>query len=168
MFDEHTIVQVVPRLPGIVTAVYSHHGQQVKKGEVLAVIESQVLAEYARILVARKRQGLAQVTFEREKQLWQEKISAKQDYLAAPGLEKLRLPRILHYPNCTPLEFHLMQVHQEDLARYEIPRPDSGLITAKAVAQGQVLKERRGDFYHCRYITVMGANNGVRKGPGCA
>ena len=34
-----------PRLPGIVTAVYGHHGQQVKKGEVLAVIESQMLAE---------------------------------------------------------------------------------------------------------------------------
>ena len=45
VFDEHTIVQVVPRLPGIVTAVYRHHGQHVQKGEVLAVIESQVLAE---------------------------------------------------------------------------------------------------------------------------
>ena len=84
VFDEHTIVEVVPRLPGIVTAVYSHHGQQVKKGEVLAVIESQVLAEIrAHFLAARKRLGLAQVTFEREKQLWQEKISAKQDYFAA-------------------------------------------------------------------------------------
>ena len=50
----------------------------------LAVIESQVLAEIrAQFLAARKRLGLAQVTFEREKQLWQEKISAKQDYLAA-------------------------------------------------------------------------------------
>ena len=58
VFDEHTIVQVVPRLPGIVTAVYSHHGQQVKKGEVLAVIESQVLAEIrAQFLAARKRPG---------------------------------------------------------------------------------------------------------------
>ncbi len=45
VFDEHTIVQVVPRLPGIITAVYRHHGQHVEKGEVLAVIESQVLAE---------------------------------------------------------------------------------------------------------------------------
>lgn len=83
-FDEHTIVQVVPRLPGMVTAVYRHHGQQVKKGEVLAVIESQVLAETpAQFLAARKRPGLAQVTLEREEQLWKEKISAKQDYLAA-------------------------------------------------------------------------------------
>ena len=45
IYNEHTVVLVVPRLPGIVTAVYRHHGQEVKKGEVLAVIESQMLAD---------------------------------------------------------------------------------------------------------------------------
>ena len=87
IFNEHTIVQVVPRLPGIVTAVYRHHGQQVKKGEILAVIESQMLAELrSQYLVAKKRLALAQTTYEREKRLWEEKISAKQDYLAAQEL----------------------------------------------------------------------------------
>ena len=50
----------------------------------MAVIESQMLAELrSQHLVAQKRLTLAQTTYEREKKLWEDKISAKQDYLAA-------------------------------------------------------------------------------------
>ena len=45
VFNPDSIVQVVPRLPGVVVAVNREPGQQVQKGEVLAVIESQVLAD---------------------------------------------------------------------------------------------------------------------------
>jgi cobalt-zinc-cadmium efflux system membrane fusion protein len=144
VFDEHTIVQVVPRLPGIVTAVYRHHGQQVKKGEVLAVIESQVLAEMrAQFLTARKRAGLARVTFEREKQLWEEKISAKQDYLAAQqALAEAKIASDLALAKLHTLGVPSEAINQRgDLARYDIRAPISGLITAKAIAQGQTLKE---------------------------
>lgn len=144
VFDEHTIVQVVPRLPGIVTAVYRHHGQQVKKGEVLAVIESQVLAELrAQFLTARKRAGLARVTFEREKQLWEEKISAKQDYLAAQqALAEAEIASDLALAKLHTLGVPSDAISQRgDLARYDIRAPISGLITEKAIAQGQTLKE---------------------------
>lgn len=83
-FDEQTIVRVIPRVPGMVVTVDHVPGQQVQKGEVLAVIDSQVLADLrSQLFAARKRLALARITFEREKQLWEEKISAKQDYLAA-------------------------------------------------------------------------------------
>jgi cobalt-zinc-cadmium efflux system membrane fusion protein len=144
VFDEHTIVQVVPRLPGIVTAVYRHHGQQVKKGEVLAVIESQILAEMrAQFLTARKRLGLARVTFEREKQLWEEQISAKQDYLAAQqALTEAEIASDLALAKLHTLGVPPEAINQRgDLARYAIRAPISGLITAKAIAQGQTLKE---------------------------
>jgi cobalt-zinc-cadmium efflux system membrane fusion protein len=56
----------------------------VKKGDVLAVIESQMLADlHSQYMAAQKRLLLARTVYEREKQLWEEKISAKQDYLAA-------------------------------------------------------------------------------------
>jgi membrane fusion protein, heavy metal efflux system len=144
VFDEHTIVQVVPRLPGIVTAVYRHHGQLVQKGEVLAVIESQVLAEMrAQLLAARKRLGLARITFEREKQLWEEKISAKQDYLAAQqALSEAEITADLALVKLSNLGIPSEIVDQRgNLARYEIRAPNFGLITAKAIAQGQTLKE---------------------------
>jgi cobalt-zinc-cadmium efflux system membrane fusion protein len=157
VFDEHTIVQVVPRLPGIVTAVYRHHGQQVKKGEVLAVIESQILAEMrAQFLAARKRFGLARVTFEREKQLWEEKISAKQDYLAAQqALTEAEIASDLALAKLRTLGVPPEAIHQRgDLARYEIRAPNPGLITAKAIAQGQTLKEDTAIFTIADVSTV--------------
>lgn len=157
VFDEHTIVQVVPRLPGIVTAVYRHHGQHVKKGEVLAVIESQILADLlSQYQVARKRLALARTTFEREKKLWEEKISAKQDYLAAQelaieaeiavDLAAAKLRSLAVRPESSRPE--------ENLARYEIRAPISGLITAKAIAQGQTLKEDAAIFTIADISTV--------------
>lgn len=143
IFNEHTIVQVVPRLPGIVTAVYGHHGQQVKKGEVLAVIDSPMLAELrSQYWVARKRLGLAQTTFEREKQLWEEKISAKQDYLAAQGLlNEAEIAVELAAVKLRSLGVQLESGSSDkNLARYAIQAPIPGLITAKAIALGQTLK----------------------------
>ncbi|MBA4143519.1 MAG: efflux RND transporter periplasmic adaptor subunit [Nitrosospira sp.] len=144
IFNEHTIVQVVPRLPGIVTAVYRHHGQQLRKGEVLAVIESQILAELrSEYRVARKRLALARTTFEREKQLWEEKISAKQDYLVAQELWNeaeiaLDLASVKLRSLGVPAE---SGSRGESLARYEIRSPVSGLIIEKSIALGQTVKE---------------------------
>lgn len=143
-FDENIIVRVVPRLPGLVTAVYGQYGQLVKKGEVLAVIESQVLAEMrAQLLAAQKRMGLARITFEREKQLWEEKISAKQDYLAAQqALSEAEITVDLASTKLRTLGVRPEAIDQRgDLARYEIRAPNFGLITARAIAQGQTLKE---------------------------
>ncbi len=143
-FNEHNIVQVVPRTPGIVLSVYRHHGQQVKKGEVLAVIESTGLADLrSQYLAARKRRALALITFEREKQLWEEKISAKQDYLAGQqALTEADIALDLASAKLRTLEVRPEAVHQNGaLARYEIRAPISGLITAKAIAQGQTVKE---------------------------
>ena len=142
VFNEHTIVQVVPRVPGIVTAVHGHHGQEVKKGEVLAVIESQMLAELrSQYLVAQKRLGLARITFESEKRLWEEKITAKQDYLAAQEL----LSEAEIALDLAKVKLRSLGVRPEssadNLARYEIQAPISGLITAKTIAQGQTLKD---------------------------
>ena len=157
VFDEHTIVQVVPRLPGIVTAVYRHHGQQVMKGEVLAVIESQVLAEMrAQFLAARKRLSLARITLEREKQLWEEKISAKQDYLAAQqALTEAEITSDLALAKLRTIGVPPEAVHQRgELARYDIRAPISGLITAKTIAQGQTLKEDTAIFTIADVSTV--------------
>ena len=144
VFNEHNIVHVVPRVSGIVTAVYAHHGQQVKKGEVLAVIESQMLADLrSQHQVGRKRLALAQTIFEREKRLWEDKISAMQDYLAAQ--QSLVEAEIAVELASVKLRFlgvrFSSNYREEDLARYEILAPISGLVIEKAIAQGQTLKE---------------------------
>ncbi len=146
IFNEHNIVRVVPRVPGMVTVVHGHHGQHVKKGDVLAVIESPMLADLrSQYSVARKRLTLAKTTYEREKQLWEEKISAQQEFLLAEELWneaqialELAATKLLAL-GVQPESSFL----RTNITQYEIRAPISGIIIAKSVALGEVLKEDR-------------------------
>lgn len=144
VFNPDRIVQVVPRLPGVVAAVNFEPGQMVKKGDVLAVIESQMLADlHSQYMAAQKRLSLARTVYQREKQLWEEKISAKQDYLAAElvlneaqiavdlAAEKLKALGVRPEPG----------LPAKALTRYEVRAPISGLIITRTVALGAALKE---------------------------
>ncbi len=145
-FNEHTIVRVVPRVAGMVTAVHGHHGQQVKKGEVLAVLESPMLADLrSQYYVAKKRLGLTRATYEREKQLWEEKISAKQEFLLAQELwNEAEIALELAATKLIALGVQPESNHSKtNISRYEIRSPISGIIIAKAIALGEAVKEDR-------------------------
>ncbi|MBI2472199.1 MAG: efflux RND transporter periplasmic adaptor subunit [Planctomycetes bacterium] len=61
------VVHVVPRLSGVVTAVYKNLGDTVNHGEVIAVLDSRELAELKSAYIASiKRVELARLTFERK------------------------------------------------------------------------------------------------------
>ena len=78
------VVHVVPRLSGVVTAVYKNPGDTVNHGEVIAVLDSRELAELKSAYIASiKRVELARATFDRKERLWKEKISSEKDYLAS-------------------------------------------------------------------------------------
>src|SRR3990167_6662242 len=60
------VVHVVPRLSGVVTAVYKNLGDMVRHGEVIAVLDSRELAELKSAYIASlKRLELARSTFDR-------------------------------------------------------------------------------------------------------
>ena len=74
----------MPRVAGVAEAVPAALGQAVRQGEVLAVISSPAVSELrADLQAARTRLQLARATHEREQQLWEEKISPRQDVLQA-------------------------------------------------------------------------------------
>lgn len=76
--------RVIAPLGGRVRSVPVQVGMKVRAGAVLATLESRELADAsAGLLAARERRVLAESTFQREEGLWQKKISAEQDYLAA-------------------------------------------------------------------------------------
>jgi len=144
IFNEHTIVRVVPRAPGMVTAVHAHHGQQVKKGEVLAIVDSPMLADLrSQYFVAKKRLALAKRTYEREKQLWEEKISAKQEFLLAEELwNEAQIALELAATKLRALGVQPESNHAKaNFSQYEIRAPISGIIISKAIALGDALKE---------------------------
>ena len=83
-FNEDRTAHVVPRVAGVAESVAANLGQMVKKGQLLAVLSSPAVSEQrSELMAAQKRLALARTTYQREKQLWQEKISAEQDYLQA-------------------------------------------------------------------------------------
>ncbi|WP_373765332.1 efflux RND transporter periplasmic adaptor subunit [Delftia acidovorans] len=83
-FNEDRTAHVVPRVAGIAESVPANLGQNVKKGQLLAVLSSAAVSEQrSELLAASKRLELARTTYAREKQLWEEKVSAEQDYLQA-------------------------------------------------------------------------------------
>lgn len=78
------LAHVTPRIGGTVRAVNSQLGDKVHKGDVLATLDSKELAEMQRdVLATKERLALAEQSFQRAESLWNEKISAEKDFLAA-------------------------------------------------------------------------------------
>ena len=129
--DAQDNVMINPQAQGVVTAIYVRAGQNVSRGQVVAQIDDNVL-----------RQNMAQLQtqvdyatniFNRQKNLWDQKIGTEVQYLNAKtqkeGLEKQ------------------MQVLRSQLNLYKIKSPISGTIDQMDMKLGQA---------------VMPGNSGIR------
>ncbi|MFB0553260.1 MAG: efflux RND transporter periplasmic adaptor subunit [Phycisphaerae bacterium] len=82
--DKTRVVDVVPTGGGRVKRVEKLLGQEVAKGDILAVIHSADLGQAkAQFLEVQARLELATSAFEREKELYEKKVSSEADYLSA-------------------------------------------------------------------------------------
>jgi membrane fusion protein, heavy metal efflux system len=133
-------VQIVSRVGGIVENVSVNAGDKVLKGQVLATVSSQMIADIrSDLLAAKKRVDLASKTYEREKQLWEEKISAQQDFLQAENdLHEAEINANRIRQKLRALGTNINGAGQ---ATYEIRSPINGVVTLKNVSQGQVVSE---------------------------
>ena len=83
-FDGTKVVEVAAAGKGRVLRIEKLIGDHVKKGDILAVVHSAELGQAkAEYLETHARLELAQVTFNREKDLYEKKISSRDDYLKA-------------------------------------------------------------------------------------
>lgn len=74
-------VNVMPKVPGVVTAVFVSEGQQVKKGQVLAETDASVLK--TNLLDLESNYELAKNLFQRQENLWKQQIGTEVQYLTA-------------------------------------------------------------------------------------
>ena len=85
--DADRMAQIVPKVSGVVIGARKNLGDTVEKGEVMALIESREMAEAAAEYQAALRSAeLARTTHNREKTLWEKKVTAEQDYLSAKNV----------------------------------------------------------------------------------
>lgn len=144
-FNEDRTAHVVPRLAGVAESVPATLGEQVRKGQLLAVIASTALSDQrSELLAAQRRMELARATYQRERKLWEEKISAEQDYLQAKAaLEEARIAvqnaqQKLTAVGATPSAARLNQ--------FELRAPFDGVIVEKHLALGEAVADNANIF----------------------
>ncbi len=139
-FNEDRTAHVVPRVAGVVESVPADLGQQVRKGQVLAVINSPAISEQrAELQAAQKRLQLARTTYAREKKLWEEKISPQQDVLEAE--QTMREAEIAVNNAQQKLQAVGAGAGGSALNRYELRAPFDGIVVEKHIALGEQVKE---------------------------
>lgn len=137
--NEDRTAHVTARAPGAVEEVAATLGQNVRKGDVLAIIASAEIAEQrADLAAAEKRVAYARSVYASEKSLWEEKISARQDYIKAES-------------DLREAEIALQSARQKLAAlggqgggsgasnRLQVRAPFGGTIVEKHVALGEVV-----------------------------
>jgi len=157
MLNEDTVAHIIPRVNGVAVEVNYTFGDTVKKGDVLAVLESAELGEsFAEYMVSRK-------TYERKRKLYVEKIVSQNDYLEALNrfeqvttdlyiklgkekyLQASKMYEVRYMPKTNaqakglPITDSLAFV--ESTTRYEITAPISGTIIEKHITRGEKVGE---------------------------
>lgn len=88
--DAEDNVEIMPESPGTVTGIFVKVGQHVNKGQVLAQLDDKVLRQS--IAQMQTQLDLANTVFNRQKNLWDQKIGTEVQFLTAKsqkdGLEK--------------------------------------------------------------------------------
>ncbi|MFN3467800.1 MAG: efflux RND transporter periplasmic adaptor subunit, partial [Candidatus Brocadiales bacterium] len=83
-FNANKVFHISPRVPGMVVDVFADLGDEVQKGQKLALLDSielgRAISEY---LTSKTRLDVCTVNFEREKRLWEKKVTSEKDMLEA-------------------------------------------------------------------------------------
>jgi cobalt-zinc-cadmium efflux system membrane fusion protein len=145
--NDTRVAHVVPRLRGVVAEVHKQEGDQVQRGELMAVLSSRELADAkSAYLAAAHHAEFARVTLAREEELWKKKISAERDYLEAKrvfdeaGLnEKLAGQALVVLGISSTALPGLATEPAERLARYEIRAPLDGRVVERNVTVGEAV-----------------------------
>ncbi|MFV1975090.1 MAG: efflux RND transporter periplasmic adaptor subunit [Candidatus Scalindua sp.] len=161
VYDPSRVVHIVPRVPGIVTKVHKEIGDQVREGEVLAILESRELASAkANYLAAIEILSLAEATYNREKKLWDKNISSEREYLdAQTKLAEARIQLHKSQHQLMALGFSKEYVKElkhgsEDMSLFEITSPFSGTIVKKHITLGEKVNDQNPVFTVADFSTV--------------
>jgi cobalt-zinc-cadmium efflux system membrane fusion protein len=149
VLNPERVVHVMARVTGTARQVLASVGDEVRPGQLLAVLDSRTLADAkSAYLVAHERLSLAVTRHERARDLRQKQIMAEKDYLEAKqglaeaGIELRSAERNLHALGLTEEDVaRLATEHDTDITRYEIRAPIAGTILERHLVLGELLQE---------------------------
>jgi RND family efflux transporter MFP subunit len=120
--DAQENVMAYPQSPGVITAIYVKAGQHVSKGQVMVQLDNSVLNQ--NIAQAETQVSLNRTLFQRQKNLWDQKIGTEVQFLQAQ----------------TALQSSLKQVDvlRQQANMYRITSPINGTVDQMDLKLGQV------------------------------
>ncbi len=158
--DKHA--HIVPRVPGIVTQVRKKLGDSVEQGEVIAIVESNDLADAkATYLAYLERVELAELNFEREKSLVKKNISSKKEFFEAKQtLAEAKIGLRSSKQKLLALGFsenfldRLPNLSEISYTRYELTAPFDGIVINKHITLGELITSETQVFEIANLDTV--------------
>ena len=152
MNDDRT-VHVVPRVAGIAEQVPVATGQMVRKGQLLAVFSSPLISEQRSALqTAEKHLEHVKMVYEREKRLWEQRVSAERDYLEAQ--HAVEEDMIIVENARQKLRALGVTMSSKSLNRFELFAPYDGLVVERSLSIGEAVKEDTAIFTIADLSTV--------------
>ncbi|MEZ5012923.1 MAG: efflux RND transporter periplasmic adaptor subunit [Chitinophagales bacterium] len=120
--DANENVTVTPQIPGVISSVYVHEGQNVSKGQVLA--ETDHAAMQKNVETLQTQLAFAKDVYNKQKALWDQKIGSEVQYLSAKN-------------NVETLEASIAAAN-EQIAMTRLVSPISGVVDAVDIKVGQI------------------------------
>jgi membrane fusion protein, heavy metal efflux system len=140
------VAHIVPRVAGIVQRVDKNLGDEVRAGEIMAILESRELAEAkAAYLAAQQRLALAEANLKSAAELHAKKIMPDLELLAIQKakaeaeIEFRSADNKLHALGIAEEQLEEMPNHAASLAMYELRAPFAGTVVEKHCSLGEVL-----------------------------
>jgi len=147
--DQSRIAHVAPKVSGRILRVHVRLGDSVQRGQVLATIESMEVGEaQAAYVDARAQLDLAQSSFERARQLFEEQIIAQKDWLQAQAdLQKARAAERAAASRLRLLGVGRPTGQGDPSSVYTLVAPFGGTVTeVDNAVQGELAKPEEGLF----------------------
>ena len=122
---------VPPSFAGRVESVYVELGQQVKRGQALAnLLVPDLVDQQANLQIAQTNLDLAKQDYERERSLWSQGISAKQDYQRAYNAYRQAQIQV----QAARSRLTAFGAGSNSSGRYTLTAPINGVISNKGVS----------------------------------
>ena len=152
-FEQDRLAHVTPRIPGRVDNVQADLGDKVKKGQVLAVIDSIELGQAkSAYLQAKAQEELARQNSEREEGLFAERISSEKEMLAARAAHLEAIARLRNSEETLRLygipdeQIRTLTYEAGQTSLLPVRAPLSGRVVEKHVIVGELVTPERSMF----------------------
>lgn len=142
------LAHIIPKVSGVAREVTKNIGDFVKVNDVMAVLESQDMADIkASYLAALSKKRLAASSLEREERLYKEKVSAGQDYLNAKNVYEesmisvqLARQKLRAFGLDNEEIDQLADQNDPDLRLYQIRSPMDGTVLMRHITKGEFIE----------------------------